>query len=374
MKNIDKLKPNMKFKNYKELCEFLEEKPKTSCSKTKQINNWKKYFDFKKNKNSYKITEVYSTPKALTYTEKIELLLLNLMANNTRHNYMLFAPRTMLLESLNVVNYNYRMGNQHKEILADETQIDLPTIQDFFNSLNKALKYQLEIVLKNLASKNIISYNTVDMVCIEYINEFTKEKNKLHRQATEDEVEYYLEIKDEVMFELECDSIPQVIKQGKYPKFIEQVNDIIHFEKQYLFFYKSYKIVFNSNIAQNKLQKAIANFKLSPEYYRVLLEETNTEYINKTINNAENRQQKAITERKNITYKTHHIDDEVMDEFSLDELAILFQKNKHSIEYMLLRSDEDYVEKMEKLSNIILSQKAKRIIFLTEEEKENHSM
>lgn len=50
------------FKNYKELCEFLEEPVKGGTSKEAQIKEWQRYFAFERQGNKYIITEIYDTP------------------------------------------------------------------------------------------------------------------------------------------------------------------------------------------------------------------------------------------------------------------------------------------------------------------------
>lgn len=59
MKNISKLKEGMVIKNYKELCKILKKKPKGGNTKKKQLEIWKMYFEFEKEKYSYIITKIY---------------------------------------------------------------------------------------------------------------------------------------------------------------------------------------------------------------------------------------------------------------------------------------------------------------------------
>lgn len=54
------------FKNYKALCEYLEEPIKTGKSKQLQLLDWQRYFQYKKDKNKFIITFVYDEPLAKT--------------------------------------------------------------------------------------------------------------------------------------------------------------------------------------------------------------------------------------------------------------------------------------------------------------------
>ena len=48
-----------KFKNYKALCEFMEEPVKTGKSKQLQMKNWERYFQYHKEGNSIVVDAVY---------------------------------------------------------------------------------------------------------------------------------------------------------------------------------------------------------------------------------------------------------------------------------------------------------------------------
>ena len=57
------LKVNQIFKNYKELCAYLGEEPKTANSKKAQLKEWERYFTFIKEGQKIIITEVFDIPK-----------------------------------------------------------------------------------------------------------------------------------------------------------------------------------------------------------------------------------------------------------------------------------------------------------------------
>lgn len=63
---LSNIKEKMEIKNYKKLCELLEEPVKAGNSKKAQIAEWSRYFSFEKQGNAYIIQEVYKVPKAGT--------------------------------------------------------------------------------------------------------------------------------------------------------------------------------------------------------------------------------------------------------------------------------------------------------------------
>ena len=58
-----KLNTNQTFKNYKALCECLNEPVKNGCAKKAQLKEWERYFSFEKNGQKITITEIFDTPK-----------------------------------------------------------------------------------------------------------------------------------------------------------------------------------------------------------------------------------------------------------------------------------------------------------------------
>lgn len=68
MKNLytSKLYTNQIFKNYKELCNYINEEPKKANSKVAQLKEWERYFSFRKEGQKIIITEVFDTPKHKT--------------------------------------------------------------------------------------------------------------------------------------------------------------------------------------------------------------------------------------------------------------------------------------------------------------------
>jgi len=61
----------MTVKNYKMLCELLEQEVKNGKSKKLQLEDWKRYFDWEKSGQKFIITDVYDTP--LTKEDKRKL-------------------------------------------------------------------------------------------------------------------------------------------------------------------------------------------------------------------------------------------------------------------------------------------------------------
>ena len=77
---IKELYVGQEFKNYKVLCEFMEEKPKKSNSKLAQLKEWERYFSFERIGQKITITEIYDIPK-----DKIDNRIGGVMWNNRKY-------------------------------------------------------------------------------------------------------------------------------------------------------------------------------------------------------------------------------------------------------------------------------------------------
>ena len=76
-------------RNYKTMCELLNEVPMDGNSRKAQVNRWKRYFDFHKDNQKFIIDEIYDEPFATDdarkrreglYVKYIELLLLEFLS------------------------------------------------------------------------------------------------------------------------------------------------------------------------------------------------------------------------------------------------------------------------------------------------------
>lgn len=354
--NTDKLKEGQKFKNYKELCEFLGEKVKSSNSKTKQLKEWQRYFEFEKNGIAYKIIKVYNKPQAITYMDKLELLLLNMMVQSENNNYTIFTPKTTLLENLNIINDNYRYYHQYNNTLAERTNIDKEVIYDFFRTIGGSVTKQLERALKNLSNSFLVKYTKVNMVCVYEYKEGNKEL--IYRRATKEEVEYSLMVKNKVMKEMDCKNEKEIIIRGIYNIFIKKINEILKEESDYRFFYMSYEIIFNKENVNMQLNDLLNKYKLDKQEYEELVDETNSEHVLNIIDNAQNRQYKAL--QKKNKYKIHDFTLEDMQYlWSNDEIAKFLSVSRYNLEMCLLRSDENYVNNIKKLAYILIDKDTK---------------
>jgi hypothetical protein len=140
--NINNIQEKQEIKNYKILCELLNEPTKTGKSKQLQLKDWERYFEYHKVGQKFIIDKIYDIeiPKEdgrmfgnnSIYAEDIQDILLCVL-------YRLPTSKVIwgcstLLNNLSMINSNYITGRQNITKLSKDMNIDTSYIYDFYNN------------------------------------------------------------------------------------------------------------------------------------------------------------------------------------------------------------------------------------------------
>lgn len=272
--NIKNLSVGQEIKNYKMLCEILEEKVKGGDSKKAQLKEFERYCKYHKDKNKFIIDEIYKEPLPkkttdIEYIKIIELLILDKLAQSGNEG-KIYLSKNKLLLALKMISKNYTFCKYGYRVnkLSQYIDINQNTIEEFYESADGTLKGNINKALNNLKNRSLIFWNiktTIGFLNTENINEFEKEikidKNyeevinyKLkdpqylpHREATEEEEKYIIRVERDVLLQLHCDSKQDLIIRGLYNEFRKRVGKIILEERNITTYYESYNILFNTD-------------------------------------------------------------------------------------------------------------------------------
>lgn len=279
--NINNLEVGQVLKNYKVLCETLNEKVKTGGAKKLQVEDWERYFSYKRSGNSFEIIEILETPKPrvdgrsngnsrVKYIDKIETLLLDLLTQSENKGKVVLS-KNKLLVALSMVNKSYVYGRFKPHKLSKMINIDVKEIIDFYETSNGMLTRNLKTAIENLKKRSLISCNTVFSVChlemdeteqgvyknikSEYKDSYGDETVEFgirnpsqrlsHRLATEDETALILEVQRDMLDKYEVEELKDIFKTGKHLEFFKDVRDILFDRGDIYFYYDSYEIIFN---------------------------------------------------------------------------------------------------------------------------------
>ena len=383
-----------KYKNYKELCNVLEEKIKSGKSKRLQLKEWERYFTYKKDGYGFVITKIYSTPKEkidgrkvgktglnpnshgnakAEYIGNIQKLVLDLLAQDTNDlSYgRVFLSKNQLLRALKMINDNYAFCKQRIPKLSKFIKIDKETVEEWFDSTSSMLERNLETALKELEKQSLIFWSREITVAEaqavaemenlgeiikttktdadgEEIEEYTYTTDSTvilkHREATEKEKAFILRVERETLKEMQCKNKAEVILKGQWSKFTKKINDKTLEKLNIAFYYKSYKIIFNQDHVTEKI-KDIEKLELDFYIRKEEQQKLNNGVGDKIYTNAKRRHQKAKNEKENI-------------------LGV-----EHADEKINRRAAEDYIKNNKELNKNLIDAKAKDICNLVKKTK-----
>lgn len=310
------------FKNYKDLCLHLGEEIKDGNSKKSQIRNWDCYFKTHKEGNKIIIDEIYDTSKQnkhhrggannVIFGDIIELLILDLLTKED--NNVLIIGRTKLMNMIGMTNVNYKIGRNIIPKLSDYISSDIKVVQDFYKTNDSNFKSAIESSLKRLKNKRLIDYSTVTKI---------KEKDSYKfRLATEDELLSILVVEKRVLTTLDYRKIEDVRKSSDWYKFKNKCRELIQSITDIDYYFSAYKIIVDTAFAENEKINIITS----------ILNQTN-------IDESKNELNSIIMDNINKNAMKRH---ENADNSKLEE-------------YKEIRKDKNYVEEINKLSNLLIN-------------------
>lgn len=372
---VENIKVGDVIKNYKFMCNILNEDKKEGASRKYQIERWGRFFSYRKDGHKYIIEKIYDSPieksetrgganNTVNYIENIEKLVLNLLAQEDA-NGQVFLSRNRMFQMLSMVNDNYSKGKYKTMRLSNYTNINKDEILDFYEASDNMLKRNLEKALNNLSNRSLITWKnslTVGILhadvekdangnlLVTRINredeygdietEFelsTPTKSIEHRKATVEEEKKILSYQREVLRELDLESPHEAIKKGKGSYFYKTVSDrLFEDELRIYLYYKSYEVIFNIEDVTSELEEydeleELEKLILDLNVKAAIEKDLNNSIIDRYSGNVRNRYNNAIKKKDNGSQKELH----------------------------MLRSSEKYIENSEKLCSILINTKIK---------------
>lgn len=329
--NIDKVYAGKTFKNYNVLCEELGwEVKKGTDSRKAQIKELERYCKFHKEGNKFYIDEVYNEalPKQdgrgkskgsrnnnSVYRDYIQVLVLDLLSRCK--DGKLTISKTKLLTTIEMTNENYGYCSNNVPKLAKYIDASEDVVYDFYTTSNDNFKSSIESALSSLQNKRIIMYDVVTKVL---------DNDNKNRMATDVEKKYILLCEKQILNELGYEKVSDVVVQGQWKKYKKRVNELVVPELNIKYHYVAYEIIINEEYVKEELN-GLLDLMLEDEIRKDYKNKLNTTVSERSVKNAKNRHDKGFISKKSK-----------------------------------MRLSEDYVEKMELLTELLIDNKTINII------------
>lgn len=268
--NIERLKERLKEKDiftYKELCEILEEKYNGGTAKTKQLEDWNRYFEYSKEGTKLKIALIREKPlpdidKTLNgskYYSDLETLIMYALQDSAS----LRLSVNQVLKFTNMVNQNYFTTLGNEVSFCELCNVDIDFLYAFRQLSRKKVKEIFERTLNKMRSKALINYNKTMMVCVEEVlDTYTINKDgdvkqdviRTFRRATDEEIKLITDAEKESLSFVGCKDKPTCISSGLWNKYSEKLLSILgETTDGIIFFYYAYEIFSHENIVRREI-------------------------------------------------------------------------------------------------------------------------
>lgn len=260
--DTNNLKVGQLFKNYKDMCSYLNQDVLKADSKEAQLKEWRRYIEWVKDGQKIVVTDIYDTPLDRTdgrvtngtqkYQQYIEDILLAYMdseinKDNAKTNiegcdYQFAFTLNGLALLCNMVNKRYVSKNIDSVLIdAGYTKFN---IKDFFSRTELKFSLIINNALQNMEKRKIINYNKVLII----------EQNGEKRVATVHDENDYLNMEKLALTKMSYSSVVEVFIYNKAKEYYALVDENI---KKHLGWDKCYKAyVINLNNRSIDLEKA----------------------------------------------------------------------------------------------------------------------
>lgn len=327
--NCHKLKQGMVVKNYRKMCELLDEPLKTGDSRRYQLINWTRYFDYDKEGQKFIINKVYAEalPKIdnrklrdQMYSKYIELLLMRFIVAS--EDDVIRVSKSVLLRLLGMMPPSYISGNdrlrENPEQECDylkknvpnlaNTSVEVSDVRIFYGRVKDKVYRMFDTALASMQSRRLIEYFKEYNITEPYASteshdyyakrnksgamEIHKRKDKEFRPATNEEIQDILEAEHTVMLSMGYSNLGEIHCRNLQREFHEKSLAKLKKSHNWVNYYPQIKIIFLRDYIKNDLRVQEENLlKMTTEQQIIGL---NGEVIKALKNNAERRYENAV--------------------------------------------------------------------------------
>jgi hypothetical protein len=248
------------------------------------------------------------------------IILLKLLKGHDENNKVVF-PLLDWAAYIDMINKNYVPMKFNQKSASEYLDINIATINEFFEKIDEKIRYYIENCLNYLKKADVLVWYKVPMVRkrhIKRVNMYNTDINLecsySNSKATDEEMKYIISCSELVRTKLDIKSKAECFYGGKAEIYRKELSRLL-LERDILYFYESYE-VFYTNI--DRCEKLLAEFDYTDEYD--LVKNFNQTFIETMIDNAQIRQDKEIT---NKIVKKYRLDEGYVASFrTLSELTL----------------------------------------------------
>lgn len=346
------LSVGMEVKNYKQMCELLNETQKEGNSKKSQIKNWQCYFDYEKKGQKFIITEIFDEPhssldarkaKQGIYVGYIELLLMDFLIK--QKNHCISITKRELYRILGMTSNNYfdkrwdvrgitenmgkSKGTGYQYPVSDKD------VQVFYSRADSKLNDIINSALKSMENRFLIKYRLEYVIC--YNDDTGARQFKI---ANDSEVEMILHAQRMAIEKLGYYNFSQIIKENKVKKYFNIVDYYLQDNYGWNYSYSQIKIIYLHDSIKKQFSATVNEIrqlsnkdkkkKLNEEVIKALDTQAQNQYDKSLILNDDAWSESNLVNKKNMYSEKYDIN-YVEIQKQLSDYLIKLEDNEHKI-------------------------------------------
>ena len=284
----------MVVKNYKTMCQLLEENECTGNSKKSQLKRWSRYLHWINDGHKFVIKEIYEEPLPVEdgrsdgnramYVRLIEWLLAQDLSK--REGYTHTLTRKKWWNLLGMVNWRYKSisNDTIKSVSSLHTDTE---IQWFYNRSYSILNEILRNALRSMCDRALIDYE-IQTIIVKPNSEWFK--------ASDSDIAKLQTVRRSVLKEMGLAKEKEAFYRGVQNEYYHKVNSIIKQQYQWVRYFKQIKIIFNPKNISDAIPEL--EQEINRERRRQIIDDKksclNNEVVNRMNRDAARRNDEAI--------------------------------------------------------------------------------
>lgn len=316
--DISRLESGMVAKNYKELCEILDEEICEGNSKKAQLKEWSRYFAWEKKGQKFIILDIYDEPlpkddgrqNKNIYVQYIEVILMKILSKQKNTKDPFYITTNQMWKLLGMINDNYKnISLDDLNNMITEYEVTSFDMKKFYQRCNQRLREILFSSLNKLEDRALIKYE------IETVIVYLDEKRKtVYKPANDLQKKKILKAERKALLDMKLESKQHAYAKFKETEFFERVNAYLHEWYGWEYTFNRIKINYNKSDVLETVHKDEAKLRNDFEEMKLQRLGLNDRVVEALYKNAqamaENRHKKADLEYQEAIDK--YMDEHVM--------------------------------------------------------------
>ncbi|MCM1253237.1 MAG: hypothetical protein NC321_10480 [Clostridium sp.] len=230
--DISRLESGMVVKNYKEMCEILNEEIGDGNSKKAQLKEWSRYFVWEKKGQKFIILDIYDEPlpkddgrqNKNLYVQYIEVILMKILSKQKNTKEPFYITTNQMWKLLGMINNNYKnISLDDLNNMITDYEVTSFDMKKFYQRCNQRLREILFSSLNKLEDRALIKYE-IETVIV-YLDEDSK---TIYKPANDFQKKNILKAERKALLDMGLESKQHAYAKFKETEFFERVNAYLH--------------------------------------------------------------------------------------------------------------------------------------------------